>query len=95
MDWWQSILPLAATTADADSATRARRATVAPAAGHAADRRQRDARAAAAVAHLLPAAFFDYPVKLNANTIRNLGLPRMARIGASYAARALSPASPR
>jgi protoporphyrinogen oxidase len=28
--------------------------------------------------------FFDYPIKLSANTIRNLGPVRMARIGASY-----------
>jgi len=35
--------------------------------------------------------FFDYPVKLNANTIRNLGLPRMAKIGMSYAAARVAP----
>ena len=35
--------------------------------------------------------FFDYPVKLNGNTIRNLGLPRMAKIGMSYAAARLTP----
>lgn len=35
--------------------------------------------------------FFDYPVKLNLNTIRNLGLPRMARIGMSYAAARVAP----
>ena len=29
--------------------------------------------------------FFDYPITLTANTIRNLGLARMARVGASYA----------
>ena len=35
--------------------------------------------------------FFDYPVKLNGNTIRNLGLRRMAKIGMSYAAARLAP----
>lgn len=35
--------------------------------------------------------FFDYPVSLNANTIRNLGLPCMARIGLSYAGARLFP----
>ncbi len=35
--------------------------------------------------------FFDYPVKLNANTIRNLGLSRMAKIGVSYAAARVAP----
>ena len=29
--------------------------------------------------------FYDYPVRLNANTVMNLGLPRMALIGFSYA----------
>lgn len=29
--------------------------------------------------------FYDYPVRLNLNTIRNLGFPRMTRIGISYA----------
>ena len=38
--------------------------------------------------------FFDYPVKLNANTIRNLGLVRMAKIGMSYAAARVSPVLP-
>jgi protoporphyrinogen oxidase len=28
--------------------------------------------------------FFDYPVSLNGTTIRNLGVPRMAKIGSSY-----------
>jgi protoporphyrinogen oxidase len=35
--------------------------------------------------------FYDYPVTLNANTIRNLGLWRMARIGASYLCARLFP----
>ena len=30
--------------------------------------------------------FFDYPITLTANTLRNLGIIRMARVGASYAA---------
>ena len=28
--------------------------------------------------------FFDYPITLTGNTIKNLGLPRMARVGVSY-----------
>ena len=35
--------------------------------------------------------FFDYPVSPNLNTIRNLGLVRMARIGMSYARASLLP----
>lgn len=39
-------------------------------------------------------SFFDYPVKLNGNTIRNLGLPRMASIGLSYAKSRVAPRHP-
>ncbi len=35
--------------------------------------------------------FFDYPIKLSANTIRNLGPARMARIGVSYVAARVRP----
>ena len=35
--------------------------------------------------------FFDYPIKLSGNTIKNLGPGRMVRIGISYAASRLSP----
>jgi len=30
--------------------------------------------------------FFDYPITLTANTLKNLGVVRMVRVGASYAA---------
>ena len=35
--------------------------------------------------------FFDYPIQLNLNTMKNLGLGRMARIGFSYMRRAIQP----
>ncbi len=35
--------------------------------------------------------FFDYPIQLSAKTLRNLGLTRVAKIGASYAWNALFP----
>jgi len=35
--------------------------------------------------------FFDYPLTLSRRTVQNLGLPRMARIGASYALAKLRP----
>ena len=35
--------------------------------------------------------FFDYPIKLSGNTIKNLGPVRMVRIGISYAASRVSP----
>jgi len=38
--------------------------------------------------------FFDYPVKLNLNTIRNLGPKRLARIGINYAAATVAPIKP-
>lgn len=38
--------------------------------------------------------FFDYPLKLNVATLRNLGLTYTASIGASYAMSRLSPRSP-
>ena len=39
-------------------------------------------------------SFFDYPVTLNLNTIRNLGMLKMARIGFSYLWRVLFPIRP-
>lgn len=39
-------------------------------------------------------SFFDYPVKLNGNTVRNLGLSRMASIGLSYAKAWVAPRHP-
>jgi len=38
--------------------------------------------------------FFDYPVKINANTIRNLGFGRLAKIGMNYTAAMVRPISP-
>jgi protoporphyrinogen oxidase len=38
--------------------------------------------------------FFDYPVRLNASTLRNLGLARSVRIGASYLRALASPVVP-
>jgi protoporphyrinogen oxidase len=38
--------------------------------------------------------FFDYPIKLTANTLRNLGLTRTARVGVSYIASRLHQITP-
>lgn len=38
--------------------------------------------------------FFDYPLRLNIGTVRNLGLASMARIGLSYARSRLAPRTP-
>ena len=93
MDWWQRILPLAADSDAVELSYQNASCSIAPA-----------ARAATGDECLLVRPrlsrifylrrFFDYPVKLNANTIRNLGLPRMARIGASYAKAQLAPCRP-
>ena len=89
MEWWQSILPVAADEASMRLAYQNASRSVTP-----------EHRATAAdgdnVMLVRPRLsriyygrrFYDYPVKLNANTIGNLGIARMARIGASYRARA-------
>jgi protoporphyrinogen oxidase len=38
--------------------------------------------------------FFDYPITLTANTIQNLGIPRMIRVGISYILARLRPIKP-
>ena len=38
--------------------------------------------------------FFDYPITLTANTVRNLGMPRMVRVGISYIMSRLRPIKP-
>lgn len=38
--------------------------------------------------------FFDYPITLTANTVRNLGIPRMIRVGISYIMARLRPIRP-
>jgi len=98
MDWWQQILPVEAEQG-ADRSIRIsyqnQSRDFAPSrepSGTDSDRvmliRQRMSR----IYYLR--RFFDYPVKLNANTIRNLGLWRLARIGVDYAAASLAPIRP-
>ena len=93
MDWWQKILPLAADSDVIELSYQNASCFVPP-----------PARAATSDECFLVRPrlsrifyrrrFFDYPVKLNANTIRNLGLQRMARIGASYTKAQLAPCRP-
>ena len=92
MDWWQRILPI-----------QSDEPLVGIAYQHAAHSFQPARRAIAddgdAVMLVRPRLsrifyrrrFFDYPVKLNGNTVQNLGFPRMARIGLSYAAARVAP----
>jgi protoporphyrinogen oxidase len=88
MQWWQDILPVAAGQTDADEAVRltyqrqSRQLLHATAAPHASDAvmliRQRLSRI------FYRRRFFDYPLKLNVATIRNMGIVETLRIGLSY-----------
>ncbi len=95
MRWWQSILPVAS---DPDEPLRiayqnaAREFTPNRTVAGAEDRvllvRERLSRI------FYRRRFFDYPLKLNAATLGNLGLAETARIGASYLNARLGPRSP-
>jgi len=95
MDWWQNILPVAADEASVQLAYQNASRAVTPV-------RRATAADGDKVMLVRPRLsriyygrrFYDYPVKLNPNTIRNLGLPRMARIGASYARARIAPRAP-
>ncbi|MGA2469719.1 MAG: NAD(P)/FAD-dependent oxidoreductase [Solirubrobacteraceae bacterium] len=94
MDWWTQILPLQRVEGGAADGVGASPGLLA-----AGDRtgpdpdqvelvmllRQRRSRI------LYLRRLFDYPVSLNGNTVRNLGLPRMLRIGVSYVRARLFP----
>ena len=89
MRWWQEILPIAADRAAADETLRityqqASRdllpaALAAPATDAVMLVRRRLSRI------FYRRRFFDYPLKLNATTLKNLGLIETLRIGLSYA----------
>ncbi len=101
MNWWQSILPVAATEEDVGTDAAALRLAY-----------QGSARnftpTTAAAAHtdevmlvrsrlsriFYRRRFFDYPLKLNMATLANLGAPYTAAIGASYVAARLNPRRP-
>jgi protoporphyrinogen oxidase len=89
MRWWQEILPIAAGREEADETLRityqqASRdlipaASAAPASDAVMLVRRRLSRI------FYRRRFFDYPLKLNANTLKSLGLIETLRIGLSYA----------
>jgi protoporphyrinogen oxidase len=88
MGWWQEILPLAPGQVDADKATRINyqqqsRALPAAKVGPS------DSDAVLLIRRRLSRIFyrrryFDYPLKLNAGTLHNLGIAETLRIGLSY-----------
>ena len=94
MNWWQNILPVATDEESLQlgyqNATRTLKPTI--------TRNFSDEKAFMVRPRLsriyYGRRFYDYPVRLNANTIVNLGLPRMARIGAGYAWAQLHPRRP-
>jgi len=89
MRWWQEILPVAREQSDSDELLRityrqqSRDIPAGPSASVSSDSvmlvRQRLSRI------FYRRRFFDYPLKINANTLKNLGFPETLRIGASYA----------
>lgn len=93
MDWWQKMLPVQSAAGQLHLTYQNASRTVTRSAPVAADElaflvRPRLSRI------FYARKFYDYPVRLNANTIGNLGLPRMARIGVSYGKARLLPCRP-
>jgi protoporphyrinogen oxidase len=101
MNWWQSMLPVAATEQDVGADAAALRLTYQ---GAARDFTPSTVASAHADEVMLVRSrlsrifyrrrFFDYPLKLNMATLANLGAPYTAAIGASYLAARLNPRRP-
>lgn len=93
MAWWQEILPVEASADAGRVVTYQRKSRTLPASlnGPAADAdavmlvRNRKSRI------YFMRKFFEYPIRLNPNTLRKLGLRKIARIGVSYLRRAAFP----
>jgi len=98
MRWWQEILPVAARAQAADLDLRLHYQ------GQSRDFAPADFAPASADAVLLVRQrlsrifyrrrFFDYPLKLNSNTLRNMGLAETLRVGLSYGQAQLSRRTP-
>ena len=96
MNWWQEILPVEESAvsggAPVELAYQQSRHSFEPARSHGRPQgmlvRQRLSRI------LYRRKFYDYPLKLSARTLANLGLGRSFAIGASYALARLSPRAP-
>lgn len=95
MRWWQEILPIdAAPAAALDLAYQNRRTTVrvAPAAAAAPEQRLLVRGRVSRIFFLR--RYFDYPIKLNFATVRNLGPLRLCKIACTYAHISLFPRKP-
>ena len=83
MDWWREILPIAADSPQVQIAYQGRTATVATDCVAADPGRVMLVRDRLSRIYFLR-KYFDYPIKLNATTLANLGPVRLVRIGFSY-----------
>ncbi|MBI1283646.1 MAG: NAD(P)-binding protein [Thiobacillus sp.] len=86
MNWWKEILPVSVDNADTVRITyqnKSREIDVAPMAGGDPDRAMLLRGRLSRIYYLR--RFFDYPIKLSASTLGNLGPVRVLKIGTSYA----------
>jgi protoporphyrinogen oxidase len=91
MNWWREILPIASDATNVQIAYQGRKTTVsADGAAIAASGRVMLVRDRLSRIYFLR-KYFDYPIKLNATTLGNLGPVRLVRIGFSYVWSALFP----
>ncbi|MBA2278704.1 MAG: NAD(P)/FAD-dependent oxidoreductase [Chloroflexia bacterium] len=101
MAWWQDILPLQGADDDEEEQTidiayqRKHRSITLPKNGPHPDATDNVMLVRARLSRIYSfKKFFDYPVALNATTIRNLGPVRMAKIGVSYTLARVRPIKP-
>jgi len=97
MDWWLSMMPLEASASGLFALTYQNRQKELFADGNGPDPEQKDRVMLVRTRKsriYFNRSFFDYPVTLNYNTIRNLGLFRIMKIGFSYMWRVLFPLKP-
>jgi protoporphyrinogen oxidase len=96
MKWWQELLPIAQTEAAAnlDLTYQGQQTSVRPEL-HGTSDADRVMLVRSRLSRIFyRRRFFDYPLKLNAATLGNLGAAYVAKIGASYVRARLAPRSP-
>ena len=88
MDWWLKILPLERTKTDQIKITyhnKERTVTGSSAEGADPEKTDQVMLVRSRLSRILfEGKFYDYPISLNLNTISNLGIFRVAKIGVSY-----------
>src|SRR3954463_13922939 len=94
MQWWQSVLPLQAAE-PLELAYQGQKRDFTPAAAAAGARPDEVMLVRSRLSRILyRRRFYDYPLKLNWQTLSNLGLPYAAGIAASYGMARMSQRSP-